>query len=77
MKLVEHVKRGDLDFAMASQATATRFEEERVEAAKHTVWATGCNSWYLDDRGIPFAWPFPFTRFRAEMDKPRLEDYAA
>ena len=51
------------------------FEEERTEAAKKTVWATGCKSWYLDDRGIPFAWPFPFTRFRAEMEAPRLEDY--
>jgi cation diffusion facilitator CzcD-associated flavoprotein CzcO len=77
MQLVEHVRSGDLDFAMPSSEAAARFEEERVEAAKHTVWATGCNSWYLDDRGIPFAWPFPFTRFRAEMSKPRLEDYAA
>ena len=55
---------------------ATRFEQEREEAAKHTVWATGCRSWYLDDRGIPFVWPFPFGRFTDEMSKPRLEDYA-
>jgi hypothetical protein len=40
------------------------------------VWATGCRSWYLDDRGIPFAWPFPFSRFRAEMAAPQMEDYA-
>ena len=75
MKLVEHVQSGALDIAMPSHEAAARFEEERTEAAKKTVWATGCNSWYLDDRGIPFAWPFPFTRFRSEMDAPRLEDY--
>ena len=33
-------------------------------------------AWYLDDRGIPFLWPFPFTRFTREMEKPRFEDYA-
>ena len=48
---------------------------EQVEAAKDTVWSTGCRSWYLDDRGIPFAWPFPFSRFRMEMAEPRLGDY--
>ena len=53
------------------------FEEARIEAAKHTVWSTGCQSWYLDDRGIPFAWPFPFSRFREEMAAPKLDDYLA
>ena len=76
MKLVEQVKRGELDYAMPTPEAARRFEEERVEAAKKTVWATGCRSWYLDDRGIPFAWPFPFSRFRAEMAAPKPEDYA-
>jgi len=77
LKLVEHVRKGDLDFAMPTADAAARFETERVEAAKNTVWATGCNSWYLDDRGIPFAWPFPFSRFEDEMEKPRLEDFVA
>jgi hypothetical protein len=27
------------------------------------------------DRGIPFAWPFAFSRFRAEMNAPKLDDY--
>jgi cation diffusion facilitator CzcD-associated flavoprotein CzcO len=76
LQLVERVKSGELDAAMPTDEAMTRFDEERTEAAKHTVWATGCNSWYLDDRGIPFAWPFPFARFRAEMTEPKLEDYA-
>jgi len=76
MKLVDHLREGSLDYAMPSAEAATRFEAERVEAAKDTVWATGCRSWYLDDRGIPFLWPFPFARFTAEMEQPRIEDYA-
>ncbi|MEE2664812.1 MAG: NAD(P)/FAD-dependent oxidoreductase [Myxococcota bacterium] len=76
LKLVEQVQRGELETAMPTAEAAARFEDERVAAAKKTVWATGCRSWYLDDRGIPFAWPFAFSRFRAEMAAPKLEDYA-
>ncbi len=75
MKLVDHVEGGGYTHATPSAAAASNFEEERVEAAKHTVWATGCKSWYLDDRGIPFLWSFPFARFTEEMEKPRFEDY--
>ena len=75
MDLVGRVVAGQLEQAVPTDEAARRFEEERVEAAKGTVWATGCNSWYLDDRGIPFAWPFPFERFRREMAEPRLGDY--
>jgi cation diffusion facilitator CzcD-associated flavoprotein CzcO len=77
MQLVEKVRSGEFENAAPTQEAAVRFEEERTEAAKETVWASGCNSWYLDDRGIPFAWAFPFSRFRSEMAAPRLEDYTA
>ena len=76
MQLVDWVRTGKLERAMPTPEAARHFEDERVEAAKKTVWATGCRSWYLDDRGIPFAWPFPFSRFRAEMAAPVFEAYA-
>ena len=75
MDMVERVVSGQLERIQPTEDAAQRFEDERVAAAQHTVWATGCNSWYLDDRGIPFAWPFPFERFRREMAEPRLGDY--
>jgi len=75
MRLVEHVGRSEQRFAVPSEGAALRFEQERVAAAANTVWATGCRSWYLDDRGVPFVWPFPFSRFTEEMEKPRFEDY--
>ncbi len=75
MDMVERVVSGQLERIQPNEEAAQRFEDERVEAAQNTVWATGCNSWYLDDRGIPFAWPFPFERFRREMAEPRLGDY--
>ncbi|MBA2526679.1 MAG: NAD(P)/FAD-dependent oxidoreductase, partial [Pyrinomonadaceae bacterium] len=75
MQLVDRIASGECQAISARHDAAERFEAERIEAAKHTVWVTGCRSWYLDDRGIPMAWPFSFDRFRAEMSAPRLEDY--
>lgn len=54
---------------------AARFEQGRVEAARSTIWVTGCRSWYLDDRGVPSAWPWGFARFREAMANPVLADY--
>jgi cation diffusion facilitator CzcD-associated flavoprotein CzcO len=54
---------------------AEAFEQARVEATKNTVWVTGCRSWYLDDRGIPSAWPWSIDRFRDVMQAPDLCQY--
>jgi cation diffusion facilitator CzcD-associated flavoprotein CzcO len=74
LRLLDHAR--EQGGAIAATAAATdRFEADRVEAARHTVWATGCRSWYLDDRGVPAAWPWPFSRFRACMAAPDLDDF--
>jgi cation diffusion facilitator CzcD-associated flavoprotein CzcO len=75
LQLVAHLRDGGCR-AISPTATATaEFDAARVEAAKNTVWITGCRSWYLDDRGIPAVWPWTFDRFREEMAAPRLEAY--
>jgi hypothetical protein len=73
--LVEWVRAGRCSEVSASSAATERFDEDRTEAAKKTVWATGCRSWYLDDRGIPAVWPWTFDRFRDEMAAPKDADY--
>jgi cation diffusion facilitator CzcD-associated flavoprotein CzcO len=75
LQLVDLVRTGRCGEVSAGAAATARFDAERVEAAKHTVWSTGCRSWYLDDRGIPASWPWTFDRFREEMVRPRLEAY--
>ena len=77
MRLVTHAGEHGSAKLVPSAEAAARFETERVAKAKNTVWATGCKSWYLDDRGIPFLWPFPFTRFTQEMEQPRFDDWVA
>ena len=75
LQLVELLAAGRCREIAAGAGATSRFEEERTEAARRTVWVTGCRSWYLDDRGLPAVWPWTFTRFRQEMARPRLEDF--
>jgi cation diffusion facilitator CzcD-associated flavoprotein CzcO len=71
MRLVERLRSGECREVSATHDAMEQHEAARVEAAKHTVWVTGCRSWYLDDRGIPATWPWSFDRFRAEMQAPK------
>lgn len=75
MQLVERVRSGGCREIAPSPEAMQRFDAERREAARHTIWSTGCRSWYLDERGLPTAWPWTFDRFREEMAAPRLDDY--
>jgi cation diffusion facilitator CzcD-associated flavoprotein CzcO len=75
MQLVEQVRSGHCREVSVRPAAAARFEEARVDAARRTIWQSGCRSWYLDDRGVPAAWPWSFDRFRAEMAAPKLDDF--
>jgi cation diffusion facilitator CzcD-associated flavoprotein CzcO len=75
MQLVDRLRTGACKEISASQAAMDEFEAARTEAARKTVWVTGCNSWYLDDRGIPATWPWPFDRFRQEMREPVLANF--
>jgi len=52
------------------------YDRRRVAAARNTIWASGCRSWYLDAEGVPATWPWTYTEFGEAMAKPRLEDYA-
>ena len=75
MQLIDRLRNGTCREISATTRAMDEFEAARTAAAEKTVWVTGCNSWYLDDRGIPAVWPFTFDRFRAEMAAPKPEAY--
>jgi cation diffusion facilitator CzcD-associated flavoprotein CzcO len=70
MGLVDQLRSGEHCEISATERAMDEFEAARVEASKKTVWVTGCQSWYLDDRGVPAVWPWSFDRFRARMAAP-------
>ncbi len=75
LKLIDCIGDGSHTEVCATRAATEKFDADRIEAAKSTIWVTGCNSWYLDDRGIPAAWPWKFGRFREQMAAPDMSAY--
>lgn len=75
MQLVDQIRAGRCREISASKQATNRFEQDRIEAAKKSIWATGCNSWYLDKNGVPASWPWSPERFFEEMQKPALEEF--
>jgi cation diffusion facilitator CzcD-associated flavoprotein CzcO len=74
-QLIERLRRGDADEICCTADALEKFESQRSEAAKKTIWYTGgCHSWYLDERGVPASWPWTYSRFVGEMEAPRWED---
>jgi cation diffusion facilitator CzcD-associated flavoprotein CzcO len=75
LQLVELLRSGRCREISPREDATREFEAARTEAARKTIWGSGCRSWYLDDRGVPMSWPWTFDRFREEMAAPKLEAY--
>jgi cation diffusion facilitator CzcD-associated flavoprotein CzcO len=75
LRCIELLRNGEVK-ALAPTGEATRaFHADLLEAMKGTVWVTGCDSWYLDEDGVPNTWPWTASHFHKEMRKPRLADF--
>lgn len=68
-------QRGEFE-AMAPLSTITdKLDDELANSMDGTVWVTGCNSWYLDENGVPDTWPSTPARFREYLREPKLEEF--
>lgn len=59
----------------ATHAALADYEVRRVAAAKTTIFASGCTSWYLDAEGVPASWPWSYEAFAEAMTAPNLADF--
>jgi len=75
LQLMENIRAGECREISASPNATADFEVARSAAAKKSIWATGCKSWYLDKNGVPASWPWSRARFFDEMAKPKLESF--
>lgn len=75
LQLMEKIRSGECREISANPSATAEFEHLRSEAAKKSIWATGCSSWYLDKNGVPASWPWSRARFFDEMARPKLESY--
>ena len=75
LQLIELLRSGvHREISPTARATV-ELEERRVSATRKTVWATGCRSWYLDDRGVPASWPWTMQQFRETMAAPDMRAF--
>ncbi len=75
LQLLDEIVAGRCRALSASAEATTAFDAARIEAAKHSIWATGCKSWYLDKHGVPASWPWTYARFAEVMTTPDLSAY--
>jgi cation diffusion facilitator CzcD-associated flavoprotein CzcO len=75
MRLLDMLGSGEARQISVSQQAMEDYNRELIEASKSTVWASGCNSWYLDPDGVPTIWPYSLDRFIEETATPKLDRF--
>lgn len=68
-------QQGEFDAMAPLPSVTDRLDEELANSMDGTVWVTGCNSWYLDENGVPDTWPSTPTRFREYLSHPQLQEF--
>lgn len=75
MQMLEIMERERI-VALAPTAEATeRWLQYIRDGMPGTVWASGCNSWYLGDGETPVLWPYDRRAWHAALRRPQLADY--
>jgi cation diffusion facilitator CzcD-associated flavoprotein CzcO len=74
-QLVDLIRSGECKTVAPKMEALRAYEADRDKDAMRTVFASGCKSWYLNDKGVPQVWPWSYDHFVKVMSAPRLEDY--
>ena len=75
MQLIEQWRKGKLDTIEVKEEATAAWAAMIKERMGHTVWTSGCNSWYLDADGDALSWPDTWNRWIATMKTPDLKDF--
>ena len=74
-QLLDLMRQGAKEIA-AKPAAAAAFRAAVRDQVPKTVWAQGCNSWYIDKNGNVASWPWTYDKFKADMAAPVLADFS-
>lgn len=74
-QLIDPLRQGRYSAIAASHEALADYEHRRITAARKTIFASGCTSWYLDAQGVPQTWPWSYDRFAEAMTAPDLDDF--
>lgn len=74
IKLIKLWQEGRLTDIEARPEALTAWRQYLKERMQHTVWASGCNSWYLDKDGDPITWPDKWKNWATMMKTVNIAD---
>jgi hypothetical protein len=75
MQLIDQWTSGRVDEIEPKLEVTRQFNEDLQNAMGHTVWVSGCKSWYFDSFGKLAMWPWSMEKFREEMAAPNLAEF--
>lgn len=75
LQCIEKIEQGELQSISAKQSVADNFNEKINHSFADTIWLSGCNSWYLNDEGLPITWPWAPEKYLAALKILDLNDY--
>lgn len=75
MQCIQKYMEGDFDFIEPKQQAVDSFYKSVTDALPNTIWTSGCQSWYLDDKGVPALWPWTPQQYAKELEVPDFGDY--
>jgi cyclohexanone monooxygenase len=73
--LIRRLQRGDTTEISPTADAAAAFNAAIRDQLPETIWATGCKSWYIDQRGQVASWPWTFDKFVDDLRAPRWDDF--
>lgn len=75
LQLVRRWQAGELATIEAKPEALARWAAMIKSRMSHTVWTSGCQSWYLDADGDALAWPDTWKNWVKIMEQPILSDF--
>ncbi len=72
---IDQIREGRVTAAAPTEAATKDYNEEMKADLPHTVWATGCNSWYIGKDGLPELFPWHPVRHRELLATPEVDDF--
>ena len=72
---INQIREGRVTAAAPTEVATKDYNENMKAAMPQTIWATGCNSWYLDKNGLPELFPWEPVRHRELLRSPDLRDF--
>ena len=72
---IEQIRAGRIANAAPTETATKHYSEDIKAAIPQTIWASGCNSWYIGKDGLPEVFPWHPGRHRELLRGPVVTDY--